>query len=164
MTTERYHRCKHCGDEYIYQASGAYSPDYNHSDWCNDCYKAVCDALRARPRLYECRYQNIREAPKFEGVGLETVLGWEVENTKEQTARDMGPKDSMGFYVRRVFSPLFDLKTGDSTTTREIVGRGKFQGAKFLLMTWRQKPEYEITSPMEYDIQKGCFTGHSWPR
>ena len=162
MTTQRYHRCKHCGNEYIYQGSGEGTSDYNHQDWCHDCYKAVSDALKARPRLFEGRYQDIKEAPRFASITPDIVEGWDIENAAELAARDRGPKDERGF--RRVYSPLFDMK-GDSTNTKEVVGRGVFQGIKFLVMRWRNSDRHESTTTwMEYDLQKKCFTGHQWPR
>jgi len=163
MTTRSYHRCTHCGSEYVYQGSGHGAPEYNHSSWCPDCFKDVSDALEARPRLYECRYRDIREIPRFENLSLDTVLGWEAADTKEREARDKTADPSVVRF-RRGFFPLFDLKTGDSTETREVSGRGPFLGITFRVSTWRQKADYDITVPMEYDLVAKRFTGRGWPR
>jgi len=155
MTTERYHRCSHCGVEYIYQGSGANPPKFNHATWCPGCYEAALEGMRAIPRRYECRYRPTREIPRLESVTLETLLDWEARNRTDRAARGELP-------ITRIFTPLIDVESGDAQNVREIRGRDEFSVWRFRLATWRQKPEHKIDVPMEYDLEKKCFTGQSW--
>lgn len=43
--------CKHCGDDYVYLASGDDGKDhtYDNYEYCQECYKAISDALSKIP-------------------------------------------------------------------------------------------------------------------
>lgn len=56
-------RCKHCGKEYEYYASGVCS-EYNNDTYCNDCYKTMMDSLRKIPRKYVPRYNVLPDRLK----------------------------------------------------------------------------------------------------
>ena len=153
MTTHQTKRCKHCGGEYRYQGSGhgCVNP-LNSSTWCPVCKRAILGALEKVPRLFECRYRNIREIPeKFPDVTLDRLLDWEQENLRAQKGQ---------LVFQRIFVPLINLETGDSQNSREVRGPN---GQKYMLSTWRQSPEYEVKVQWEWDLQAGAWTGCPWP-
>lgn len=154
MTTQSYHRCATCGNEYLYQGSGhGCNRPKNSSTWCPSCKGVVDAALSMVPRLFECRYRNVLEMEHFKHVTLEMIKVWETTPTS-------------GIQVRRVWPGLFNLKTGDQMSIREVVGRdGAYpvKGARFRVSTWDNDPEYTIEVPMEYDLKNERFTGHQWP-
>ena len=54
------HRCKHCGKEYSWQASGEGCDNrLNNEDYCPDCMKAILEALDKIPVRYEKRFREI---------------------------------------------------------------------------------------------------------
>jgi len=153
MTTHQLKRCSHCGTRYSYQGSGhGCNAPLNDSTWCPQCKQAVIDALRPLPRLFECRYRNIQELPGFADVTLEKLLEWE--------AVQLNPKGEVFFPVgQRIWPGLYNLETGDSQKTRQIIGpRGTFR-----LSTWRKDPEVIIDTPMEWDLTTSTWTGHRYP-
>lgn len=122
---------------------------------CPDCKEAVNAALSTRTRFFECRYRNITELPeRFPDITIENLREWESQP----------PSNALGVPVRRVFSPLFDLETGDSQSVREIRGQGTYASVRFRLSTWRLRPEVLIEVPMEYNLTEQRFTGREWPR
>lgn len=153
MTTHRVTRCAHCGSEYEFQASGPGCHDpFNDGTWCPVCKRVIAQALAKVPRLYECRYRDIKEMPdRFPDVTLEQVLEWEREN--------LAPRAEGRIVAQRIFAPLFNLKTGDAQNVREVRAPN---GQRFMLATWSQSPDYEIKVPWEFDLQKGCWTNHPW--
>jgi hypothetical protein len=59
-------RCKHCGKEYHYQASGEGCHDRtNNRDYCPECMEAILEALDKIPKKYEVRFKKI-ERPEPE--------------------------------------------------------------------------------------------------
>ena len=55
-------RCKHCGKEYSYQASGYGCHDlYNNDTYCPECYKAMILALEKIPIRYIPKFRDINE-------------------------------------------------------------------------------------------------------
>lgn len=144
MTTQRHHRCGHCGDHYVYTASGSGCQDpYNHDKWCPSCTEVVVTALRTVPRKFEVRYRNIRELPEYDDVTLELVLSWEVQNLEEKRAAGL-------LSIVRIWPALYNLETGDNQSTRAVCQPGTSK--MFRLSTWRQSPEYAIEVPMDYDL------------
>lgn len=52
-------RCKHCGKEYSYQASGeGCHSKLNNEDYCPECMKAILDALDKIPVRFEHRWHK----------------------------------------------------------------------------------------------------------
>jgi hypothetical protein len=85
-------------------------------------------------------------------VTVDKLLGWEILNRAEQSLP-----------ITRIFSGLYDLKSQDSQSVREIRGRDQYSGISFKLAVWKNNSEKpEIEAAMEYDIQQGCFTGRAW--
>lgn len=65
-------------------------------------------------------------------------------------------------WIRRIFSPLFNLETGDSQSAREVRGQGSYSMYRFKVTTWKQSSEHSIEIPMEYDLLAKKFTGNTW--
>lgn len=157
---ERFHRCSRCGVRYLYQASGdGCGRPENDSVHCPSCKTVINEALKTVPRLFECRYQNVLETERFKDVTLDMLREW--QQADESIAR-------------RIWPGLVDMVTGDAQDIREIRGRGTgpeggwvssahpYQGIGFRLTTWRQKDDYTIEVPMEWDLREGRFTGRLW--
>jgi hypothetical protein len=161
MTTQSYKRCGKCGAQYIYTGSGhGCLKPLNNSTWCPDCTRVVNAALANIPRKFEGRWTPIAEVPHLAGVTPEHIRAWE-----EAAHREAEERQAAGQIVaRRVFSPLFNLQTGDSQNVREVRGRDEFQGHTFKVASWRQAGGIEIEVNMEYDLQNNRYTGHEWPR
>lgn len=49
-------RCKHCHQEYEWQASGECHEEYNNSEYCPECWKAICEALSKIPVKFHIKY------------------------------------------------------------------------------------------------------------
>jgi len=158
VTTQAKKRCTHCGAFYVYTGSGhgCLEPT-NDPHWCSLCKRAVLDTLAQIPRHFECRYRNIAEMPeRFPDVTLTQLLEWE--------RAQLAPRNEGRIIGQRIWPALFNIKTGDSQTTREIrVSEGPYRGTNFRLSTWRTDPEVIIEVPMEYDLRQNTWTNAPWP-
>ncbi len=150
MTTHRLLRCHRCGSEYSYQGSGRGAPRFNNAEYCVSCAQIVHEALAKVPRLFECRYRNIKEMPEaYSGITLPILLEWEKEQLSVKKEGQMFPN------IQRVFPGLYNLETGDHQCRREIRGNAlpgdvSYQGQRFMLAMWEMSGEYEISVPMEW--------------
>lgn len=82
---------------------------------------------------------------------IEKLLEWE--------AKQLAPREGFLPVAQRVWVGLFNLDTGDSQKTRQIIGpRGTFR-----LSTWRKDPEVIIDTPMEWDLTTNTWTGNRYP-
>jgi hypothetical protein len=160
MTTKR---CGQCGDEYTYQGSGyGCNRPENDATYCPSCKTVINEALAKIPRRFECRYRDVQEMDKFKDhVTLEMLIEWERADMERRKTELWG---------QRIWPALYNIETGDSQNTREIVGRPpalggvpNFNGIRFRLSTWKKNPEVTIEVPMEYDLLENKFTGHAWP-
>ena len=172
MTTHIHKRCGQCGIEYAFQGSGyGCNRPENDSIYCPSCKTVINEALAKVPRRWEMRMQNISElGDRFAAVTPERVREWEAADERR---RELAP---YRFIARRVFSPLFNLETGETTSTIEVKGRDghdpnilrrgcppEYVGITFRMTWWNQKPEdCTIEVPMEYDLREGRFTGQLW--
>jgi hypothetical protein len=178
MTTHIGKRCGHCGQAYSFQGSGdgCQRPE-NDATYCPGCKvvrdAALREAFSKVPRIYEARSRDIKElGDRFKDVTLEKLLAWEAEDERIKQSSD----SSWVRNVRRVFVPLFNIQTGDSTTTRDIRGRSEgnpafdpikmrypeYVGVTFRLTTWRVSPEWTAEVQMEWDLREGRFTDRIW--
>ena len=162
MTIERYSRCIHCGCEYVWCVSGE---GYNHpnspsKDYCPTCFAAIEEATRNAlakiPRLYEDRYQDVKEIPEFSWVTLEKVLEWEAKTLEDN------PESKN--WARRIWPGLIDDKTGKYQYIRLVRGREEASSFYFRVSTWPHRPEFSIEMLREYDLVNQKFTGYHWPR
>ena len=174
MTRRIGKRCGHCGIPYTFQASGPGSPPDNDGIYCPGCKTTRDAALREAfgkiPRLFEMRMLNIVAlGTRFEDITPEQLKVWDAEEDAAKRARG----DQV--FARRVFAPLFNLETGDSTHTIEVKGRSEkpgvitrerppeYVGVPFRLTYWKQRPQdFTIEVPMEYDLREGRFTDRIW--
>lgn len=178
MTTHLNKRCGHCGLHYVFQGSGAgCGRPENDATYCPCCKVIRDEALHAAfakvPRIFEGRWQDIKElGDRFKDVTLEKLQAWEAEDERIKQSSDSPWVRN----VRRVFSPLFNVKTGDSTNTREVRGRSEgnpafdpikmkypeYVGVTFRLTTWRVSPEYDVQVEMEWNLREDRYTGRIW--
>ena len=74
--------CKNCGLKYSWQASGHYSLDtpkeYNDSEYCPECKKAIIDALAPIEK------KSIVKWIETDVVDFETLKRWESEMLEER--------------------------------------------------------------------------------
>lgn len=145
-------RCTHCASPYTYQMISWGAPPFNDSQYCPDCAERIHTALKSVPRRFECRFRPISEIPAVADVTLEMVLEWERQWDYE----------TQGVAIRRIYTGLVDVETGDTQDVRLIKGKSPYTGWGFKVATWKQSPEYSIEIPMEFDLQVGQFTGEQW--
>jgi hypothetical protein len=133
----------------------------NDGRYCPSC-KGVHDETLRRAftgvqRQYEARTRNVKDVPKYRDVDLQTVLRWEQDMVKA-AEREQRP------FIQRIGSSLYNLETGDSMTSREVVAQdGPYKGRRFMLNLWKETREHEINVQMEYDLVNNEFTGGDWP-
>lgn len=141
MTSHAGKRCRHCQVRYYYQASGWGAPEYNHPDWCPDCYKVVVEALREVPPRVEKVFVPTDEVTAFE---LETL-----ENERWEATKAAGKLP-----VRRVAAPLFDMV--DPSNTQQC-GITRKDGVTYRWSYWSKDPEgtAEVKKEMERDLATG---------
>ena len=83
-------RCKHCGKEYSYQASGeGCNNKLNNEDYCPECMKAILDALEKIPVRFEHRWKKI-ERPSEEIVNRFKKLKKEKDEAYKKTESSGG--------------------------------------------------------------------------
>lgn len=164
MTTQAYHRCAQCGDQYTYQGSGpGCGRAENDPKWCPICKGIVDRALADVPRLFECRYRPTSEVKGFEALTMEMLKEWETKPDPFHTRLD-GTNPPI---ARRIWPGLYNLETGDSQNIYEVQAWTNapypYRSRRFRVSTWRQDPEFAIELAMEYDLREGRFTGRHWP-
>jgi hypothetical protein len=158
---ERYHRCIKCGVRYIYQESGHSMRENNDPNWCPGCRIVVDVALATIPVKLIGKYRATKDAGRFSRVTLPMCLEWEQRRWAEP-AEGWFPKS------RQVFVGLMNLETGETQDSRVVVGYDNYRGIRFRVTTWREVPptpkneEYSIEILMEWDVEKGAFTGDTW--
>ena len=145
-------RCKHCGKEYSYQASGeGCNNKLNNEDYCPECMKAILDALDKIPVRFEHRWKKI-ERPSEEIVNRFKKLKKEKDEAYKKTESSGG----FSFCPQKV--QFFD---------DNIVSAAEFCDE------WNR---YSVESPSEdlfdenaiwhkveeYDLIEKRFTGHRW--
>ena len=153
MTTMSYKRCTVCGIKYIYQGSGpGCLEQIADSRHCTDCASVIHDALRTIPRRYEHRWRDVKEVPGYDHLTLEQVKSWEEQDTR---------------FIRRIWPALYNLGTGDSQSIRLVYPpkddpeHGRLHPIR--LSTWKKDTDYKMEVEVEWDTQKGEFTGRFWP-
>lgn len=130
----QYRFCNHCGSEYLYYISGDGCLDeLNDSVYCSDCKKEIIKILKKIPKKFGWKNVGTDE------VTLEQLLEWE--------------KESLGSY-RGIGIGLYDFKTDDWESSREIKGKDKFEGINFWLCEWDKSPEYSITKKIYWNLLK----------
>ena len=144
-------RCKHCGKEYSYQASGeGCNNKLNNEEYCPECMKAILDALEKIPVRFEHRWKKI-ERPS------EEIINHFKKLKKEQDDKDKKIELSGGFPILQKIEFFDD----------NIVSAAEFCD------DWNR---YRVESPSEdlfdnnaiwykieeYDLIEKCFTGHRW--
>lgn len=154
-------RCTKCGVSYSFQASGHGAHEFNDEKWCHDCAAVVYEALKTRPRLFECRYRDVKELNEYYQIPLETLLAWEQDNIDRK--KKAGGFESLFATMHRVWPALVNTETGECQSCREIWGQGKHSQIGFRLTQWMSKPEeYKIEVPMEWDVLRKQWTGDEW--
>lgn len=150
MTTERYARCQHCKDEYLYQSSGWETGKFNDAVHCPNCKETIVTALNQIPRKFEPHYRDIKELPHFANITLEEILKWEKIHL------------NVPIPIQQIFPGLINLNTGDNQHIRIVPGLDNYKGYKFQLSTWKINPEYKIALCMEWDLIKNDWSGNLW--
>lgn len=149
-----YRRCIHCKDVYEYQMSGWGARKYNDGDYCPRCMEVVSDALKSIKPRYACREVPIEGTP-YSDVTIEDIDRW--------NANDAGQPSVFGARIQRIWPGLFDLKTGDEMSIKQVIATdGPHKGVAFQLSRWKISREYEIKVSMEWDIIKDQSTGDLW--
>jgi copper chaperone CopZ len=149
MTSERYTRCEHCGDVYLYLVSGGPGYNTNHTNGrhCEICSTAIINALKQIPRKFISKTVDISDLSI--NVTLDDLLRWESENKAEvERLRSSGK-----IIGARVAFPLFDLSDPENRNhARHITATdGQYKGVDFILSTWSKREDYQVTVKAEYD-------------
>ena len=120
MTNE----CKHCGSEYMYQASGFPHPEIiNDKEYCPVCAEAIQKALSKIPRKFEWRYVHTKDLTKQQALEI-------IEKRDDQSTEGFPP-------IRRIFPELFDPKTNEWSRTEEFY----YKDSKYMITYWKNKPK-----------------------
>jgi hypothetical protein len=133
-------RCNHCGIGYSYYKSGI-SPSYNNKEYCNSCkeviHKAEQEALKTIPIKYK---EEWVECPKDE-INLEEAL---------KEFEKVHPPGT----ARRIYPPMFNLKTNDSTDTIHV----SLNKADYKITYWHKSKELDtIEKHMLKDMETGEY-------
>lgn len=149
MTSERYTRCEHCGDVYLYLVSGGpgYNTNYTNGQHCKTCASAIENALKQIPRKFISKTVDISELSI--NVTLDDLLRWESENK----ANAQRLKHSGKEIIYRVAFPLFDLSDPENRNHARYITAtdGQYKGVNFILSTWSKREDYQVTVKAEYD-------------
>jgi hypothetical protein len=152
MTTERYGRCVTCGIEYHYYMSGMPSHDsHTDSSYCPECKKVAQEALLTVRPKFECRYTAVSELEQYKDVTLDMLLEHEEEVHKKA-------KEERRLLATRIWPAMYNLKTGDTQSIREI----RYKGVPYRVSVWSKSDECSIEVPMEYDLINERLTGNLW--
>lgn len=149
-------RCVRCGSVYIYHPTPRDDERLlNDPKHCPRCKQLIVDALRDVPRLFEGRWRDVREVPEFAGIGLGDVIAWEKEFLR--------PKNDGRLVMQRIWPALVDVENNDNQHIRLVPGHTyPYRGIGFRVSTWQKRSDYLIEVNMEFDLQKGEFTGLRW--
>jgi hypothetical protein len=167
MTTESYHRCSHCGAEYVYQGSGpGCNRPTNDQYLCPSCKTVTNAALKAVPRRYQERWLDVTKLAeagskdlrvvRAADVTIDMVLAWERIGEAETIARG-------DLRVRQIWPALCRIETGEWQSIRSVRGRDAHLGMLFRVSTWPSSPADAVVEiSMEYDSIDKRFTGNLW--
>lgn len=140
--THQTNECIHCKTKYTYQSSGwGCNENYNHHEYCPDCWKVISKLLEARPKKFEYRQVGTDE------VTLTQLLRWEHKAHAKDKADNI-------FRLHRILPGLMCMETGDSQHNRVIQGQDKYEGIKFWLSEWKLSPEYTIRKELYWNLAK----------
>ncbi len=147
VTSIRIRRCIHCRSRYGYQQSGEGCGDgINDARYCRTCKGAINGALTALPVLFECRYVPIAEHPPCADVTRAQIEEWEATFERERW-------QATALIAKRVWPGLMDLETGDAQNVREVrATSGEHLGTRFRVSSWRQRPDFLVEVPIEWDV------------
>lgn len=132
-------RCKHCGMEYTFQASGEGCFDnYNDRDYCPTCKKAIVDALNKEPKKFVGRYKEIP-----------------LDNNLLSTFKEIKEEDekNRGFFIGfRECVPIdFD-----------IIELYCYEYKSYALCKNKDEKEWHLLLKSEFDVEKNEFTDNPW--
>jgi len=156
MTTHRGTRCWHCRTYYYYQASGHGCNDpLNDPHYCPKCkphqIRALKEAFRDVRVRFECRYVEVQDSKRFHDVTREQIEAWQA---------DLEERRKTQIVAERVGFPLFDLRTGDHSSTRYVrATSGPHEGTTFRVTSWKLRPDYTIEIGLEWDLVNECWGG-----
>lgn len=146
-------RCKHCGKEYKYYASGVCS-EYNNDTYCNDCYKAMMDSLRKIPRKYAPRYNVLPDR-------LKNVITYDKlkELKKEFIDEHLDTKFPI---TLKCFPKCYSCENENSHPT-EYCEEYIYDGMDIIVCFNDLEDDNKIIKvKSEYDVYSETFTGKVW--
>lgn len=136
MSIER-KRCRHCKSPYIYHPSSYGDEDvgeYNHQDYCPDCYKVVSEALEKVPIKFEKKF-----------IPTTKYTREEISNHQEERCKN-------GVPIRRIFPSYIDT-TGE--TQHNIVCEYMPDNEWYMAQWWSHKLD-EVKISVETWLKKDC--------
>ena len=146
-------RCKHCGKEYSYQASGDGCFDkLNNKDYCPECMKAILDALDKIPKRYEWRY-NRCERPDEKTIEKFREMKKVFEEEEERKKND--PFNIS--FVKCYAGGFLDDVLSAARFTHEWITYIVHSPSEDIFDENAKWSKIE-----EYDIIEKRFTGHRW--
>lgn len=132
-------RCKHCGREYTFQASGEGCLDnYNDKDYCPTCKKAIVDALSKVPKKFVGIYKEIP---------LDNNLLPIFKEIKEEDEKDRG------FFIRMRECVPIDF---------DIIELYCYEYKSYALCKNKEEKEWHLLMKCEFDEVKKEFTDKPW--
>lgn len=146
-------RCKHCGKEYEYYASGVCS-EYNNDTYCNDCYKTMMDSLRKIPRKYAPRYNVLPDR-------LKNVITYDKlkELKKEFIDEHLDTKFPI---TLKCFPKCYSCENENSQPT-EYCEEYIYNGIDIIVYFNDLEDDNKLIKvKSEYDIENKKFTGKIW--
>lgn len=138
--------CKNCGAEYQWQASGSYNAldipkEYQDSEYCQDCKKAVVDALSKIENKTEIR------SIKTDEITLDELLDIEKENLRIEQEKN---KNNFFPICKRIFSNLYDTEKNEYSISGEV----KYNRKTYHYFYFpSRKIEAKITKKVRIDIK-----------
>lgn len=146
-------RCKHCGKEYEYYASGVCS-EYNNDTYCNDCYKTMMDSLKKIPRKYAPRYNVLPDR-------LKNVITY--DKLKELKKEFINEHSDTKFPITlKCFPKCYSYENENSQPT-EYCEEYIYNGMDIIVCFNDLEDNNKIIKvKSEYDIYSQTFTGKVW--
>lgn len=134
-------RCRYCGIQYHYQASGFGAGEFNHAEYCPECWEAATKAMRRIPVKREKVWVKTTEITLAELKEIEKV------------------RDSVPWAVHRVM-PGMGREKPDGSLELETVRHVAHDGKEYIYSYWGDDDsKAEISVLKEKDTVTGKILG-----
>jgi len=156
MTTHIHKECNNCLTDYSFQGSGWGAPEFNDSTYCPECKEAICTALKTIPKKFKYVWVDTKDFTFKEACDCidEDEKKLKAKEDADIDRRQKCPKCDLispfvGLKMRRVFMPLFNMDTMESSIVNHFIRNGE----EYSLIYFKSDPtDYRLKKNIKHPI------------